>query len=178
LKVPVAKGREFSADLIKKMQKGQSYLGLSSWEWSITLVLMAVITILAVVQTRKAREAPFKEFVERAGLVGQALEAFARDHGGRYPGDGIDNHSPPGLSPKYIQWKEEWNIDYEVHDNGHGGKYVALEYLGRYRKGQTFHALGLTREQTFRKIYGRGQPIPKKLNRIWVFYEQAPIFNP
>lgn len=160
------------------MPKDKSYLGLSPWEWLIILTSMLIISVLAVVQTVKVREAPYKEFVERAGLIGQALEAFARDHGGQYPDDGMDNHSPPGLSPKYIQWKEEWNIDYEVHDNGHGGKYVALEYLGRYQKGRTFHALGLTREQTYRKIYGRGQLIPNKLNRIWVFYEQAPIFNP
>ena len=160
------------------MQKGKSYLGLSIREWSITLVLMAAITILAVIQTIKVREAPYKEFVAQAQRIGQALEAFARDHGGQYPDDGIDNHSPPGLSPKYIQWKEEWNIDYEVHDNGHGGKYIALEYLGHYEKGRIFHALGLSQNPVNRKIYGRGQPIPKKLNRIWVFYEEAPIFNP
>ena len=160
------------------MQIKQSYLGMSRLEWLITLALMLIISILAVTQTLRGREAQFKEFILRAGMIGQALEAFARDHGGRYPDDGIDNQSPPGLSPKYIQWKEEWNIDYEVHDNGQGGKFVALEYLGRYQKGQAFHALGLTRNPNHRKIYSRGQPLPGKINRIWVFYEQAPIYEP
>lgn len=160
------------------MPTDKSYLGLSLREGIITLTLMVVITLLAVVQTIKAREAPYKEFIKRAGLIGQALEIFTRDHEGRYPGDGIDNHSPSGLSPKYLQWMEEWNIDYEVHDNGHGGKYIALEYLGRYQKGRNFNALGLTRDPTYRKLYGRGQSIPGKTNRIWVFYEEAPIYNP
>ena len=160
------------------MLKNKSFIGLSPWEWRIALILMLFIAILAVAQTLIGREAQFKQFIERAGLIGQALEAFTRDHGGRYPDDGIDNHSPEGLSPKYIQWKEEWNIDYEVHDNGRGGKYIALEYLGRYEKGQAFHSMGLTRDPNFRKIYGRGQPIPGKTNRIWVFHEEAPIFKP
>lgn len=153
-------------------------MGMSRLEWFITLALMLIISILAVTQTIRGRETPFREFIRRAGMVGQALEVFAQDHGGRYPDDGTDNQSPPGLSPQYIDWKEEWNIDYEVHDNGHGGKYVALEYLGRYYKDQAFHASGLTRNPNYRKMYGRGQPIPGRINRIWVFYEQAPIYEP
>ncbi len=160
------------------MLKDKSHLGLSSWEWLILFASMLIISILAVVQTQKVREGPYQEFIKRAGMIGQALEAFARDHGGRYPDDGIDNHSPPGLSPKYIEWKDEWNIDYEVHDNGHGGKYIGLEYLGRYQKGRASHSMGLTRNPDNRKHYGHGQRIPKKLNRIWVFYEEAPIYNP
>jgi hypothetical protein len=160
------------------MLKDKSYLGLFPWEWLIMVTAMLIISILAVIQTQKVREGPFRDFIGRAVLIGQALEAFSRDHGGRYPDDGIDHYSPAGLSPKYIEWKEEWNIDYEVHDNGHGGKYIALEYLGKYQKGRAFHALGLTRNPVYRKIYGRGQLIPGKLNRIWVFYEEAPIFNP
>jgi hypothetical protein len=160
------------------MQIKQSDIGMSRWEWFITLALMLIISIVAMTQTIRGREAQFKEFIQRAGMIGQALEAFARDHGGRYPDDGIDNQSPPGFSPKYIQWKEDWNIDYEVHDNGQGGKFVALEYLGRFQKGHAFHALGLNSNPNYRKIYGRGQPIPGNMNRIWVFYEQAPIYEP
>ena len=158
--------------------QNKPYLGLSRLEWVITLTLVLAISILAVVQTIRGREAQYKVFIERAGLIGQALEAFARDHGGRYPDDGIDNHSPPGLSPHYIQWKEEWNIDYEVHDNGHGGKFVALEYLGPYQKGQRYNSMGLTRDPKNRRAYGRGRVIPGHLNRIWVYYEEAPIYQP
>jgi hypothetical protein len=160
------------------MQKLKSYGGLSPWAWVINLVLMLLIALLATVQTGKGRELPFREFREHAREIGLALEAFARDHGGRYPTDGVDNNSPPGLSPKYIQWQKEWNVDYEVHDNGHGGRYVALEYLGRYKKDTEFHAIGLTRDPNYRKLYGQGQPIPRRLNRIWVFHEEAPIYYP
>jgi len=160
------------------MGKESSFLGLSYWAWGITLTLMLFISILAMVKTVKGRELAFQEFKDQAKEIGQALEAFARDHGGRFPDDGQDNESPPGLSPNYLQWKKEWNVDYEVHDNGHGGKYIALEYLGRYKKNCFFHAQGLTRDPNNRRLYGRGQPIPKRLNRIWVFYEKAPIYNP
>jgi hypothetical protein len=157
-------------------QKKKSSLGLSRPEGVITGILMVIIATVAVFQTIRGREAHYKDFVRRAGLISQALEAFARDHRGRYPDDGTDNHGPPGLSPAYIQWKEEWNIDYEVHDNGRGGKFVALEYLGRYQKGQSFNATGLTRDPMKRKNFGRGQLIPGSTNRIWVFYEQALIY--
>jgi hypothetical protein len=160
------------------MKRDKFLLNKSGREWFISLALMLVISILAVVQTIKGREAPYKMFARRAVEIGLALQAFAGDHGGRYPDDGLDNQSPPGLSPKYIQWKEEWNIDYEVHDNGKGGKFIALEYLGRYQKNQPFHALGLSRDPLNRNLYGRGQKIPRRLNRIWVFYEEAPIFHP
>ncbi len=160
------------------MEIEKKYFGLSRWEGIITLSLMIFISILAIVQTIRGREAPYKQFVERAKQIGRALDAFAMDHRGRYPDDGLDNHSPPGLSPKYIQWKEEWNIDYEVHDNGRGEKFIALEFLGRYQANRTFNSLGLTRDPINRKIYGRGQPIPRKINRIWVFFEEAPIYQP
>ena len=160
------------------MTKEKKYCGLSRWEGIITLSLMLFIAILAIVQTIRGREAPYKQFIERAKLIGQALDAFAKDHGDRYPDDGLDNHSPPGLSPNYIQWKEDWNIDYEVHSNGHGGRYIALEFLGRYQANRAFHALGLTLDPSNRKNYGQGQRIPRKSNRIWVFFEEAPIYYP
>lgn len=160
------------------MEKEKQFWGMSYWDWAITLSLMLLISILAIVQTIRGREGPFKKFIERAPQIGQALDAFARDHGGCFPDDGMDNSSPPGLSPKYIQWMEEWNIDYEAHDNGRGGKYIALEYLGPYQKGLSYHARGLTRNPTFRQFYGKGQRIPGEINRIWVFYEQGPIFQP
>ena len=159
-----------------KMEKTQSALGLTRLEWIILITLTVIISILAVVFTIKGREAHYKAFRERAALIGQALESFARDHGGQYPPDGIDNQSPPGLSPGYIQWREEWNIDYEVHENGHGGNYVGLEYLGLYEKGMKYNAAGLTRNPELRKKYGRGEPIPGKLNRIWIYHEEAPTF--
>ena len=138
-------------------------------------VLMVVITVLAIVQTLRGREAPFKEFASRAVRIGQALEAYARDHGGCYPPDGIDNQAPAGLSPKYIQWREDWNVDYEVHPNDQGGVYLALEYLGHYNKKYSNHALGLTKNPEYRQKYGRAQRIPGWSTRIWVFHEQAPI---
>ena len=157
------------------MDSRKSYLGMSSKEWGIILVLMAVITILAIVQTIRGREAHFKEFASRAVRIGQALEAYARDQGGCYPPDGGGNQAPPGLSPKYIPWPIEWNVDYEVHPNGHGGYYLALEYLGRYNKKYSNPALGLTANPEYRKQYGRAQRIPGWPTRIWVFHEQAPI---
>jgi hypothetical protein len=154
------------------------YWGMSGWEMAITLILIVLVSLLAIIQTLRAREAPYQQFIDRAQEIASALEAFAREHGGCYPDDGRDNQSPPGLSPGYIQWKEEWNIDYEVHDNGHGGNYVALEYLGRYKKNREYHALGLTLDPQNRKRYGQGQRIPGKNARIWVFYEEAPIYKP
>ena len=145
------------------------------WEWGLLLVLMIFIAGLAIVQTNRGREAPFKEFAERAKRIGQALEDYARDHGGCYPPDGIDNQAPPGLSPHYIDWNEDWNVDYEVHPNGLGGYYVALEYLGRFKKNREYHALGLADNPRYRQRYGRAQPIPGRLTRIWVFHELAPI---
>ncbi|MBI5584463.1 MAG: type II secretion system protein [Deltaproteobacteria bacterium] len=148
---------------------------MASWEWVLLLVLMAFISVLAVVQTTRSREAPFKQFAVRAARIGQALEAYARDHGGCYPPDGIDNQAPPGLSPQYIDWQEDWNVDYEVHPNGQGGYFAALEYLGRYKKNREYHALGLTQNPVYRQKYGRAQRIPGQLTRIWVFHESAPI---
>ena len=160
------------------MEIHKSRMGMSAWEWAVLLCLLIFITVLAVVQTLRGREAPFQEFAARAARVGQALEAFARDHGGCYPYDGVDNQAPPGLSPQYIDWQEEWNIDYEVHPNGSGGYYVALEYLGRYKKNRDYHALGLANNPVYRKKYGRAQPIPGELTRIWVYHESAPICPP
>jgi hypothetical protein len=148
---------------------------MGAWEWGILLILMAFISVLAIVQTLKSREAPFMEFAGRATQIGQALETYARDHGGCYPPDGIDNQAPPGLSPQYIDWREEWNVDYEVHPNGQGGYFAALEYLGRYKKNREYHALGLTKNPAYRRQYGRAQHIPGQLTRIWVFHESAPI---
>jgi hypothetical protein len=157
------------------MNTNKSILGLSFWEWGLLLVLMSFISVLAIVQTVKSREAPFKEFAARAVQIGQALEAYARDHGGCYPPDGIDNQAPPGLSPQYIDWREEWNVDYEVHPNGRGGYFAALESLGRFKRNREYHALGLTRNPAYRRQYGRAQHIPGQLTRIWVFRESVPI---
>ena len=157
------------------MSVKKNILGMSRWELGITVTLMVLVTFLAVNQTIKGREAPYREFIARANEIGSALEAFAGDHGGCYPADGVDNQSPPGLSPVFIRWQEEWNIDYEVHENGRGGHYAALEYLGRYKKNRPYHALGLTRDPELRKRYGQGQRIPGKTSRIWVFHENVPI---
>jgi hypothetical protein len=157
------------------MKDKKTILGLAFWEWGILLVLMAFISVLAIVQTNKSREAPFRQFADRAVQIGLALEAYARDRGGCYPPDGIDNQAPRGLSPKYIEWREEWNVDYEVHPNGSGGHFAALEYLGRYKKERKYHALGLTNNPAYRQKYGRAQLIPGELTRIWVFQESVPI---
>jgi len=152
-------------------------IGFTVREWILIGLFMAGIAAAAVLQTVQGREGHYKEFIRRAEIIGRAMEAFARDHQGRYPGDGQNTQSPPGLSPNYLEWKEEWNIDYEVHENGRGGKYIALEYLGLYKPGQTYHSSGLTRDPEKRRLYGKGQRIPGSLNRIWVYYEEAPIFE-
>lgn len=157
------------------MKDKKTILGLAFWEWGILLVLMAFISVLAIVQTNKSREAPFRQFADRAVQIGLALEAYARDRGGCYPPDGIDNQAPRGLSPKYIEWREEWNVDYEVHPNGSGGHFAALEYLGRYKKNREYHALGLSKNPVYRRQYGRAQHIPGQLTRIWVYQESVKV---
>ena len=90
------------------MQKQKSYGDLPPWGWAINLGLMLLIAVLAIVQTGRGRELPFREFQEHARAIGLALEAFARDHGGRYPADGVDNNSPPGLSTRAISRTAAW----------------------------------------------------------------------
>jgi len=148
---------------------------LTRKERTITLGLFFIILAWGTVQTLAIRLRPYEEFRTRAREIGQALEAFAVDHQGMYPPDAQGTDSPHGLSPRYIQWDLRWNIDYEVHPNGAGGNYVGLEFRLPHREGKTPPYSMLTQNPEFRKLYGKGERIPGKRGRIFIFHESALI---
>ncbi len=144
------------------------------WDLWVLILLLAVSLFLAI-RDRAPREAqPVLMFLERAGMIEDALERFAEDHGGAYPPDGHASNRPPGLSDKYIKWDPAWLIDYEVHPNGKGGRLVCLEFIGP--QGVPIYR-ALCRKPELRRDYGRGQAIPKTNNRIWVIAEDAKILD-
>jgi hypothetical protein len=111
-------------------------------------------------------------FLENAPRVQQALEAYAAKNQGMFPPDAIHNQRPQGLSDSFLHWKRQWNIDYDVHDNGNGGKFICLEWCGPYT---TPEYLGLCQKPELRRKYSRGQAIPDQINRIWVIRESAKV---
>ena len=143
---------------------------LGNLEIAIIILLAVVCLILALHgRGRRIRRAA-QVFIATAPKVDQALEAFAKDHGGLFPPDAMHVGRPAGLSDKYIHWKHEWNIDYEVHENGKGAKYICLEWCGPQ---PTPFYKGLCNQPQIRRKYSRGQPIPNQLNRIWLVRESA-----
>lgn len=147
---------------------------LSRPEWIILAAVIALCLVLANVNKGRREKHAYQNFIIRSERVQNALERFAADHGG-YPPDAMFTGAPKGLSPKYISWCPSWKIDYEVHPNGHGGKYVCLELCGPFKERLYY---GLCNKPKMRKLYGRGQPIPGYLNRIWLIKEDAPILPP
>jgi len=138
------------------------------------VILISLLLALSLLgKGRRQREA-YENFLARAPVVQEALERFAADHGGKFPPDGVHTGRPPGLGDQYLAWQHAWNIDYEVYDNGHGGKYVCLEFCGPFNSPVYF---ALCRNPKYRRLYGRGQPIPGQSNRIWLVREQAPIMD-
>ena len=145
---------------------------LAKWEIGALVFLVVLCLALAVAgHGRKQRDA-YKDFLRRAKMIEQAVLSFAKDHQGHFPPDGWFTNRPPGLDNTYIYWDPNWNIDYEVLPNGKGGFVVGLEFYGSADSKRYY---GLCRLSRVREKYGRGQPIPRQVNRIWVIEENARI---
>ncbi len=146
--------------------------GMGRWEWILLTAAVGLCVALALISRGKADKHAYTRFLAAAPKIQAALEAYAADHQGRFPPDAMATNPPQGLHPDYIWWSRGWAVDYEVHPNGKGGKFVCLEFLGPLR--QKLYQ-GLCRKPELRRRYGRGQPIPGTMNRIWVIRESAPI---
>jgi hypothetical protein len=145
---------------------------LAKWELGTLFFLVLLCLALAVAgHGRKQRDA-YKDFLRRAKMIEQAVLAFAKDHQGHFPPDGWFTNRPPGLDNSYIYWDPNWNIDYDVVPNGKGGFAVGLEYYGSSDSKRYY---GLCRIPRVREKYGKGQPIPRQVNRIWLIRENAKI---
>lgn len=141
-------------------------------EWIFIALATAVCLALGAYGLHRMNRKLYQEFLERAPRVQAALERFAADHRGCFPGDAGPTQRPPGLSDRYIKWQKEWKLDYEAKPDGQGGYYVCLEFGGPYRRD---HYYKLCENPKLRRLYGRGQPIPRQRNRIWVVREKARI---
>jgi len=147
-------------------------LDLRAWErWSLFVLCGVLVFLAAHGKGRKEREA-YERFLELAPQVQAALERYAALHDGRFPPDAMHTARPRGLDDAYIDWDQGWKIDYEVHANDQGGQSVCLEFGGPFVQRYYF---GLCKNPEYRRLYGRGQPIPGHFNRIWVVRESARI---
>ena len=149
-------------------------LDFKRWEWWILVLAVGLLVFLAAHGKGRLERLAYERFLEVAPQVQAALERFAADHEGKFPPDAMMTSRPAGLSDKYIKWHKNWKIDYEVHDNQHDGKAVCLEFCGPFDERLYF---GLCKVPAYRRLYGRGQPIPGHVNRIWVIREEAPIME-
>lgn len=145
---------------------------LFRWEWWLLVIFLALCLFLAVAGKGRKQARIYDDFLGRAPLIHKALECFAHENQGRFPPDAMLTNRPQGLDDRYIAWSPYWLIDYEVHENGTGGWFVCLEFVGPYGDAE-YHALCL--DADLRANYGRGQPIPGRANRIWLVCEDAPI---
>jgi prepilin-type N-terminal cleavage/methylation domain-containing protein len=150
----------------------QNRAGFTIVELLIVILAIGTLAAIAIPTFLEARQrALYAQFQANAHQIGIALENFAVDHQGRYPGDGVFFSPPPGgFSPGYINWNQGWRIDYEVHGNGSGGTYIGLEYSYPTEAYQS-----LCNTPANRTSYPRGESIPGTRNRIWIFHEGAPI---
>lgn len=143
-------------------------------KWTLA-VLVTLFVVMAVEGMGRKERDMYQQWLDHAQAVTQALERFAADHDGRFPPDAMSCERPSGLDDSYIRWNPNWRIDYEVRANEQGGDLVCLEFGGLLRERRYF---GLCNQPELRRLYGRGQPIPGYINRIWVVREQAPIALP
>lgn len=143
----------------------------------LELIILAGLTVLcaalAILGLGAKQRYALAVFLEEAPRIEKALEHFAADHGQRFPPDAAGSECPAGLSKKYIVWQTRWKIDYEVHDNSQGGKFVCLEMRGQHNRYE-----GLCLVPEYRKQYPRGQAITGRSNRIWLIREDANIISP
>ena len=144
---------------------------LARWELAVIVAAVVLLLVLALAgKGRRQREA-YENFLSRAPKIEAALRAYAADHDGRFPPDAMFTGMPQGMGP-YIDWNERWKIDYEAHKNGKGGYYVCMEFCGPYKERLYF---GLCNKPEYRAKYGKGQPVPGKVNRLWVVSEDAKL---
>jgi hypothetical protein len=148
---------------------------LLRWEWWVLFLLATLCLVLAVAGKGRKQAIIYDDFLRRAPLIQEGLEAFAKEHEGRFPPDAMFTRRPAGLEDRYIAWSDSWNIDYDVHPNDKGGWFVCLEFVGPYGQPEYF---ALCQKPDIRKNYGKGEPIPGHSNRIWLVRENAPIMPP
>ena len=142
------------------------------WEWWALIILVALCLVLAVAGKGRKQARIYKGFLKQAPIIQEAREAYAKDHNGRFPPDAMSTRRPQGLDDRYIEWSDSWLIDYDVHQNGAGGWFVCLEFVGPYGVPEYY---ALCQDPEVRGKYGRGEPIPGRANRIWLIREDAPI---
>jgi hypothetical protein len=147
-------------------------LDFKRWEWWVLVLAVGLLIFLATYGKGRRERLAYERFLEVAPQVQAALERFAADHNGQFPPDAMMTNRPAGLTDNYIKWRNSWKIDYEVHDNGQDGQTVCLEFCGPFDERLYF---GLCKNPQYRRLYGRGQPIPGHVNRIWVISENANV---
>ena len=146
-------------------------LALAWWEWAGLGAALAFCWAYSLWSFGRCDYASPQEFLKLAPHIEAILKAQAARQGG-FPPDTMGGNRPDGWQDDQLAWCRDWRIDYEVHPNGAGGYFVALEFLGCLRTPQ-YLALGLDPDQ--RRRYGRGQKIPGTSNRLWVVAESAAI---
>ena len=144
---------------------------LKRWELAVIVAAVALLLGLALAGKGRRQRESYEDFLRRAPKIEAALLAFAKDHDGRFPPDAMFTGMPQGMGP-YIKWDERWKIDYEAHENGSGGHYVCMEFCGPYKERLYF---GLCNKKKYREKYGKGQPVPGVVNRLWVVRESAEL---
>ncbi|MFH1035483.1 MAG: hypothetical protein V1806_13320 [Pseudomonadota bacterium] len=149
-------------------------LDFKRWEWWILVLAVGLLVFLATYGKGRRERLAYEHFLQQAPLVQAALERFAADHDGQFPPDAMMTSRPAGLDDRYIKWRKGWKIDYEVHENEQGGQAVCLEFCGPFDERLYY---GLCKKPEYRRLYGRGQPIPGHVNRIWVISENAAIME-
>ena len=149
-------------------------LALAGWEWGFLVAVLALCWGYSLWSFVRCDYASVEEFLARAPQLEAALKRQAALEGG-FPPDTMGCNPPQGWDPKEAPWRRNWRIDYEVHPNGMGGYFVALEFLGCLRQPQY---MGLGMDPGYRRLHGRGQKVPGTSNRLWLVAESAPLREP
>lgn len=158
-----------------RSQSTYSLNSMKRWEFWAVLVLSVLLLGLALHGKDRHHKKAITQFISTAQDIQAALDKFAAEHDGGYPPDAVAYRRPLGLNTRYLRWKPEWHIDYEVGDNDNGGHYACLEFCGP--EGAAYYE-GLCSDARLRRDYPRAEPIPGHRNRIWLIKESAKIITP